>query len=204
MEKEVKKRSGLATAGMVLGIIGVCISFIPVVNNAAFVLGILAVIFGIVALIKKASLGKTLTALICGVLAIVITIASQAYFSKAIDDVVDDLSSELGALTGEQTDSILEHNLDVTFGKFVVTEGDLLDDGVLKVTLKNKGSETASFSVVIEATDSDGKRIKTDTIYADSLKAGQQQDLEAFTLVESDKYEALEKATFNVLEVSMF
>lgn len=200
MEKEVKKRSGLATAGMVLGIIGVCLSFIPVLNNAAFILGILAVIFGIVALIKKASLGKALTALICGVLAIVITIASQAYLSNAIDDVVD----ELGTLTGEQTDSILENNLDVTFGKFVVTEGDLLDDGVLKVTLKNKGSETASFSVVIEATDSDGKRIETDTIYADSLKAGQQQDLEAFTLVESDKYESLEKATFNVVEVSMF
>lgn len=199
MEQEVKKRSGLATAGMVLGIIGVCLSFIPVLNNAAFILGILAVIFGIVALIKKASLGKTLTALICGVLAIVITIASQAYFLKAIDDLAD----ELGTLTGEQTDSILENNLDVTFGKFVVTEGDLLDDGVLKVTLKNKGSETASFSVVIEATDSDGKRIETDTIYANNLKAGQQQDLEAFTLVESDKYEALEKATFNVVEVSM-
>ena len=28
-----KQKSGLATAGLVLGIIGICISFIPIVNN---------------------------------------------------------------------------------------------------------------------------------------------------------------------------
>ena len=30
------KKSGLATAGLVLGIIGICLSFIPIINNAAF------------------------------------------------------------------------------------------------------------------------------------------------------------------------
>lgn len=203
MEKTVKKKSGLATAGMVLGIIGVCTSFIPLVNNAAFVLGALSVIFGIITLIKKESLGKTIAALICGVLAIVIMLVSQASLAKAIDDIADDIDNELGAMTGEQTDSILENNLDVTIGKFVVTEGDFLDESELKVTVNNKGSETASFTVEIEAVGSDGSRIDTDTIYINDLKAGQKQEFEAFTLVKSDKYNALEKATFKVLEVSM-
>ena len=41
--KEVmSKSSGFATAGLVLGIIGVCTSFIPIINNLSFVLGVLA------------------------------------------------------------------------------------------------------------------------------------------------------------------
>ncbi len=204
MENTVKKKSGLATAGMVLGIIGICTSFIPIVNNASFVLGILAIIFGIITLVKRASLGKTITALVCGILAIIITLTSQASLSNAIDDTIDELDNELGAITGEQTDSILENNLDVTLGQFVVIEGDFLDESELKVTVKNKGSETASFTVDIEAVNSDGSRICTDTIYINDLNAGQSQELEAFTLVESNKYDSLKKATFKVLEVSMF
>lgn len=204
MENTEKKKSGLATAGMVLGIIGIATSFIPIVNNASFVLGILAVVFGIITLIKKASLGKTITALILGVLAIVITVASQASLSNAIDDAFSTFDKELGTLTGEQTDAVLENNLDVTIGKFEVTEGAFLDETKLDVTVKNKGSETASFSVEIEAVNSDGSRIDTDTIYISDLKAGQSQKFEAFTLVESDKYNALKNATFAVLEVSMY
>ena len=66
--KDLKeKRSGFATAALVLGIIGICLSFIPILNNASFFLGILAVIFAIVALIKKASKGKAIAGLILGI-----------------------------------------------------------------------------------------------------------------------------------------
>lgn len=43
----VVEKNGLATAGMVLGIVGVCTSFIPIINNLSFIMGILAIIFGI-------------------------------------------------------------------------------------------------------------------------------------------------------------
>ena len=46
-EKIETKKSGFATAGLVLGIIGICLSFIPILNNASFFLGVLAVIFGL-------------------------------------------------------------------------------------------------------------------------------------------------------------
>ena len=197
--KETEK-SGFATAGMVLGIIGISTSFFPVINNVSFVLGILAAVFGIVALIKKAPLGKTITALVLGVLAIVITLVSQANLSNAIDDAINDLD----AMTGDQTESILENNLDVSIGKFEIVENDFLDETSLGVILKNKGNETASFSITIEAVNSDGSRITTDIIYANDLRAGQSQEVEAFELVASDKYEALKNATFQVVEVSMY
>ena len=59
-EKIETKKSGFATAGLVLGIIGICLSFIPILNNASFFLGVLAVIFGLISLIKKASKGKAI------------------------------------------------------------------------------------------------------------------------------------------------
>lgn len=50
---EEKKKSGLATAGMVLGIVGICTSFIPFINNLSFIMAIIAFIFGIISLVKK-------------------------------------------------------------------------------------------------------------------------------------------------------
>ena len=63
--KDLKeKRSGFATAALVLGIIGICFSFVPIINNISFILGILAFVFAIVSLVNKASKGKAIAGLI--------------------------------------------------------------------------------------------------------------------------------------------
>lgn len=49
------EKSGFATASLVLGIIGICTSFIPIVNNVSFILALIAILFAIVSLVKKAS-----------------------------------------------------------------------------------------------------------------------------------------------------
>ena len=46
--------TGLYTAGLVLGIIGVVFAFIPLCYGIAYILGALALIFGIISLVKKA------------------------------------------------------------------------------------------------------------------------------------------------------
>ncbi|MGN1374435.1 MAG: hypothetical protein ACI4XK_03950 [Bacilli bacterium] len=71
---KTKKKSGLATASLVLGIIGAVLSFIPIINNIAFILGVLAFIFGIIPFFQKASRGKAIAGVILGILSIVITI----------------------------------------------------------------------------------------------------------------------------------
>ena len=80
--KEETKNSGFATAGLVLGIIGACTSFIPIINNLSFILGILAIIFGIVALIKKSGRGTVIASIILGIVAIAITLSAQ----KSVSD----------------------------------------------------------------------------------------------------------------------
>ncbi|MBO4694079.1 MAG: DUF4190 domain-containing protein [Clostridia bacterium] len=200
---EVKK-SGFATAGLVVGIVGISLSFIPVVNNAAFVLGVLAVVFSMVAFVKKASIGKSVAAVILGILAIIITIVMQNAFVKAVDDAVDNISSSLDNMTGDNTDEIMDKYLEVTFGEFEVKKDTFLTETQLTVKIKNKSNENKSFSVGVEAVDENGTRIETDTVYVDSLGAGQTQSENMFTLLTEEKREKLKNAEFRVYEASMY
>ncbi len=202
--KPEKKKSGLATAGLVLGIIGLVLSFIPLINTVGIILGILAFVFSLVALFGKRSVGKAVAALILGILAIVISIVMKTATVKAIDEAVKDVDSSLSDITGDNTDSILKNNLDVTFGKFIVEDKEFISSCKLPVTVKNKGTERKSFSIQIEAVDKAGNRIESDSVYVDTLGAGQAQNLEAFTLITSDQYDALKQATFKIVEVSMY
>ncbi len=194
------KKSGMVTAGLVLGIVGICTSFIPIVNNASFVLGILAAVFGLIGLLKKKSTAKAVCALILGVLAVVITLAMQSSWQKELDDLGDDLDY----MSGGKTNEILADYLDVTIGSFEVSGSEGWESTELSVTLKNKGNEQKSFDVTIEAIDKDGNRIDTDIIYAGNLGAGQSQRFKIFTLVTSDKIAELKTATFRVVEASMY
>lgn len=195
------KKSGLGTAGLVLGIIGICTSFIPIINNLSFVMGVLAVIFGIIALAKKDSKAKTIATIILGVLAVVITLNVQ----KTLSDSLDAVSKELDKATGGNTEEILKNDVEVTLGNFEVTQGQYgMTDTKLVVTVKNKKEETKSFSIQIEAVASDGSRINQDYVYANNLTAGQSQDFEIFSFISSDKLEAMKSATFKIVEASMY
>lgn len=200
MEKEVNKKSGFAVAGFVLGIIGICLSFIPILNNAAFFLGALAIIFAIVSLVKRASKAMSIVALILGVLAIIVTLALQSSWSKALDDV----SEELDNATGGNTEEVLK-NVDVNIGTFEVTTDEYgLNETKLVVKVTNKLDERKSYNFEIEAVATDGSKISTDYITATNLDAGQSQDFEIFTFVDDAEIPELQKATFNVIEASMY
>lgn len=202
---EEKKKSGFGTASLVLGIIGICTSFIPIVNNLSAVLGILGIIFGVISLIKKSSKGIAIAGVIISLLAIVITINAQKTLSEAIDNAFNDLNSSMGDLTGENTEEILRNNVEVEIGTFEVKEGSYgLKETQLKVNVKNKTSEQKSFNIQIEAVDENGSRIANDYIYANSLNAGQNQEFKVFEYVESEKLENMKKATFKVVEASMY
>lgn len=197
--KEVKK-SGLATAGLVLGIVGICTSIIPIINNLSFIMGILAFIFGIVALAQKAGKGKTITAIILGVLSIVITLSVQ----KTLSDTLQTVSKDLDKATGTSTEQILKNDLDVDIGQFEVTKENYITETKLTVKLTNKTNETKSFNIQIEAVDQNGTRVNQDYIYANNLTAGQSQEFEIFQFVTSDKIDQMQNATFKIVEASMY
>ena len=198
---EEKKKSGFATAGLVLGIIGICTSFIPILNNISFILGLIGILFGIVSLIKKASKGQAIAGIIICVLAMVITISSQ----QALSESLDTIGKNLDKATGNSTEEVLTNDVDVQIGEFEVSKGEYgIIDTQLVVKVTNKTRETKSFNIQIEAVNADGSRIMSDYIYANSLNAGQSQDFKLFEYVESEKLDAMKNATFKIVEAAIY
>lgn len=201
MAIDEKRKSGFATASLVLGIIGICTSFIPIINNISFILGLIAVVFGIVSLVKKASKGMAIAGIIISILAIVITLNSQ----KALSDGLDAMSKDLNKATGTSTEEVLKNDIDVVLGNFEVTKGEYgMTDTKLVVKVTNKTNETKSFNIQIEAVKADGSRIKNDYVYANNLASGQSQDFEIFTFTSSEELETMKNATFKIVEASMY
>lgn len=195
-----EKKTGFSVASMVLGIIGICLSFIPIVNNVSFILGVLSVIFAIVSLVKKSGKAKAIVGLILGILSVVITLSLQNSWSKSLDDVGKDLDN----MTGDNTEEILKKDVDVNIGKLNVTTDEYgYSDSELVVTVTNKSKEKKSFTLHIEAVDNTGKRIDDDYVYANDLNSGQTQDFKIFTLVSSEKLEQMKSAEFKIIDVSM-
>lgn len=194
------QKSGLCTAGLVLGIVGVCTSFIPIINNLSFFMGVIAIIFGLVS-IKKASKGKMIATVILGIIAIVITLSVQ----KAASDTLDAVSDSLNTATGANTEEVLSNYVNVELGNFEVTEGEYgMTETNMTVKVTNKSNDTKSFSIQVEAIDNNGNRINQDYIYANNLAAGQSQNFDIFQYVEPDKLDAMKNATFNIVEASMY
>ena len=79
-----KQKKGLAIAALVLGIIGLALSFLPIINNAAFIFGVIGLVLGIVALFRKNQKVLTIIAIVMNVLAMGITLALQNSWSKAL------------------------------------------------------------------------------------------------------------------------
>lgn len=198
---EEKKKSGLATAGMVLGIVGICTSFIPFINNLSLVMAIIAFIFGIIALVKKAGSGKAAAAIILAVFTVIITLSMQNSFSNSLDKT----NKELDKAVGNSTEEILKNDANVVLNKFEVIKDKYgYEDTELKVSVTNKTSDKKSFNIHIEAVDNTGARIGDDYVYANDLGAGQTQEFKTFTYVSSDKVETMKNATFKIVEVSMY
>lgn len=198
MEKE---KTGLSTASLVLGIIGICTSFIPIVNNVSFILGGLAIIFAVISLVKRAGTGKAVAGLVIAIIAIVVTMQSQ----KALSDGINTISNSIDKATGASTEEVLKNDVEVSLGNFEATTDEYgITNTKLVATVKNKLSESKSFNIHVEAVDSNGNRIAEDYIYANNLGAGQTQQIEIFNLVQSDKVDSLKKANYKIIEASVY
>lgn len=202
---EEKKKSGFATAGLVLGIIGVCTSFIPIVNNLSFILGLIGILFGIVSLIKKASKKTAIAAIIVCVLAMYFTVSSQKSLSDSIDDAFNEVSNSLDTMTGENTEDVLKNDLDVELGKFKVEEGEYgINETKLNVKVTNKKDEKVSGDIQVEAVDKDGNRIMNDYVYFNDLGAGQSQSFDIFTYIPEEDLSKVKKAEFKIVSASIY
>lgn len=134
------------------------------------------------------------------VLALTLTVIAAVMFDRAFSDVGDAPDTTMDARSAQ----ILQDDLDVDLGQFVAAANPLLETGKLPVTLRNKGHDTASFSVHVEAVDAGGNRIADDTAYAPNLSPGQFNVEDLFIFVPTDRYDAMSHATIRIVEAAKY
>lgn len=86
-------KSGLAIAGLVLGIVAVATSFMPIINNASFFIGLVGLVLGIIGLVQtrkgtKSGTGLAVASIVLNLVACVAVLASQAFYSSVLDDAM--------------------------------------------------------------------------------------------------------------------
>jgi hypothetical protein len=210
-----KKTSAMAVTGFVLGIIGLLLSAVPIINNFAFVLAVLGLIFGGVGLAKTKKAhskgGKlAVAAVIISVIAIIIVFASQSFYgavldraSKSLDESSKSAQDSMDKMSGNATQELLKTDVSVKLGQFTATADQYgIVSTELPVTVTNKNAAEKSYDIQIEAVDAKGNRIDDDYAYANSLGAGQTQTFKIFQTVTSDKVDAMKAATFKIVKVS--
>ena len=211
-QDKTERKSGLAIAGFIIAILAILGSAIPIFNNVSFFFAVVSLIFGIIGLVairkgKRVGQGLAIATIILSVVTFIVVVATQSFYGQVANEVSNSVNESVSDFDGTNTDKLLKNNVDVTLGTFVFNAGAEADYSYddtteLPVTIKNKSSEKASYTVKIEAIDASGTRIAEDTIYASDLNAGQSVSEKAFKYIEEGKLEAIKTATFKVLEVS--
>ncbi len=201
------KRSGLATASMVLGIIAIIGCWIPFINIFSIIMGFIGLALGIPAFIvlltkKKGSMGKTIAGLVLCLLTVIIGINMNIEAGKAVNKGVQDLNNSIDEISGNKTEDILKNDIDVNFGTYTTDGNQYYESGKLEVTVKNKTDKVQSYTISIEALDSNGIRILTDTVYISDLGAGQSAKYDTFNLGSVSNLKTA--TTFKVYEVSKY
>ncbi|MFR3451651.1 MAG: DUF4190 domain-containing protein [Collinsella sp.] len=95
IEQPKQPRSGLAIAGLVLGIIALVTSLMPIINNMSFFAALVGAVLAIVGLVcphARQTRGEgrlAIAAIAVNVISVVAVIASQGMYSAAIDDAMN-------------------------------------------------------------------------------------------------------------------
>ena len=100
-----KRKNGMATVGMIFGILTVCFCWIPAVNIFLTpILGLLGLVFSIVGLVKKnvGGKGKAIAGLVLSLLGAIVTVAMYVYMASYISN------SPEGAEIAEAWDELME------------------------------------------------------------------------------------------------
>lgn len=98
MDKKNEKKV-LAIVAVILGVIGLILSWMPIINNVGFVFAILGVILGVISLLVNLKNKKVLSivSLVISILACVIVLSTQSLYSKAIDDTSKKIKTDISS-----------------------------------------------------------------------------------------------------------
>ena len=193
--------SGMAIAGLVLGIVAAISSWIPIINNFSFILALIGAVFAVVGVVstvrgKHSSKGLAIAALVVNVIALVLVLATQSAMSAAIDEATtpavstEDVQVQAdGAGEAEPAYSIADEAM--TGDDYSVT---------ITGTFTNNTDEDISYvQLSYRLLDAEGAQIETAYANTSDLSAGGTWKFEAMGFVGSD-----EVASFELADVTGF
>lgn len=98
MEKNNEKKL-VGIIALVFAILGLVLSWVPIINNVAAVFAVIGIILGIIALIINRKNKKTiaLASTILAIISIIIVLVTQGLYGKAVDDAGKSVSSNVSS-----------------------------------------------------------------------------------------------------------
>lgn len=208
---------------LVLGIVGISLSFIPFIGLASLVLGVLGIVFGIIALRRNLSLPKSIVGLSLASVGLAIALLIQTICLVAVGAALREIEVEeetrfdqssfaetkktnegYSDTTFQPQTKPWESKLSIEIGEFEVVDNQYLDETKLTVTVRNKTDERISAYIKIEAIDKNGYRLEYDWNYINDLGAGNRERVDFFTFVDEDILDDMKNATFEIVEVNIY
>lgn len=89
-ETTTKKTSGLAIAGLVLGILAAVTSFLPIINNLSAIIAVIGGVLAAISLVgalrgKHSSKGLAIAGVVLAVVSFAVVLATQSMYKSMID-----------------------------------------------------------------------------------------------------------------------
>ena len=185
----------MITAGFILGIVGIVLSFIPFINFMAFVMGILALIFGVVGVNKRIGGSQAIASVVLGAITLFITIGMYVIVARmavwgltSTSRIFNRVASVADSMSGKKTDKLLSASVEQTMS--------------VPVSVRNLESREMSYSIWIDAYNANGDKIASDVVRVINLDSKRVQDVDVFQYMDNETQEALKNATFKVTRVS--
>lgn len=186
----VLPKSGMAVAGLVLGIIALLTSFLPIINNFAALLAVLGLIFGIVGLVgvlkgKKSGKGMAIAAVVLNAVAVVIVLATQSMYgaaldeaSKALDEGVvstEEVSVSSDGASASEDGAVADASAAAEEKYTIEGETMIQDDYSTKITgtlTNNTDKEIGYLQISYTLYDADGAQVGSAFANVNNLEAG--------------------------------
>ena len=172
-QEQPKGRSAMGVAGFVIGIVALCTSFLPIINNFSAILAVLGLVFSIIGVVvcargSRSGKGLAIAGVVICIVSFAVVLGTQSMYSKAVDEAFSGPSVTATTQAGDPATSAtasgdsstqaeelavgatatLSNGLSVTVES--VTGGLADYNGAeftsVTVTYVNGGSDTASFN----------------------------------------------------------
>ena len=183
--------NGLATASLVLGIIGTVFAIIPFVGMMGALIGGIGLVLGIFGFLaankRKVGKGKAIAGLVLGVASIVIFVVITSATVAAVDSAVKDVNKGIADRTDTSSATDVSDSKEIKDAKLGKPVKDMFGVSV-KVTITNSSPNKSDYLGTVVFESADGKtQYGTGALFVDGLEPGQTKTEKVMMLDELPK-----------------